>query len=133
MLSYSLEIVGVYIGLNLLINLILAYRVSAARMRSNVMTGTGEDTGLYNANRAHVTNAEYTPIVLIGLVGLHLLSGSIYVIHAAGLFLTVGRVLHAFGLTTAASQSTPPRLVGTLLTWFAQLIAGLGCLYYALI
>lgn len=133
MLSYSLEIIGVYIGINLLINLFLAYRVSANRVRSNVMTGTGEDSALYNANRAHITNVEYTPIILIGLVALHLLSGSIYVIHAVGLLLTVGRILHAIGLTTAAGKSTPPRLIGTVLTWLAQLIAGIACLYYALL
>lgn len=133
MLSYSLEIIGVYIGINLLINLFLAYRVSANRVRSNVMTGTGDDTGLYNANRAHVTNVEYTPIILIGLVALHLLSGSIYVIHAVGLLLTVGRILHAIGLTTAAANSTPPRLIGTVMTWLAQIIAGVACLYYALL
>ena len=46
MLSYSLEIIGVYIGLNLLINFFLAYRVSSNRVRANVMTGTGEDGGL---------------------------------------------------------------------------------------
>lgn len=133
MLSYSLEIIGVYIGLNLLINLFLAYRVSANRVRSNVMTGTGEDSGLYNANRAHVTNVEYTPLILIGLIGLHLLSGSIYVIHAVGLLLTVGRILHAMGLSAAATKSTPPRLIGTVMTWAAQLIAAVGCLYYALL
>ncbi len=133
MLSYSLEIIGVYIGLNLLINLFLAYRVSANRVRSNVMTGTGDDDGLYNANRAHVTNVEYTPIILIGLVGLHLLSGSIYVIHFVGICLTVGRILHAIGLTQSAKTSTTPRLVGTVLTWLAQLVAGIACLYYALL
>ncbi len=133
MLSYSAEIVGVYIGINLLINLFLAYRVSANRVRTNVMTGTGDDTALYNANRAHVTNVEYTPIVLIGLVALHLLPGSVYVIHAVGLLLTIGRILHAIGLTTAAGKSTPPRLIGTVMTWLAQLIAGIACLYYALL
>lgn len=133
MLSYSAEIVGVYIGINLLINLFLAYRVSANRVRANVMTGTGDDTGLYNANRAHITNVEYTPIILIGLVALHLLPGSVYVIHAVGLLLTIGRILHAIGLTTAAGKSTPPRLIGTVMTWLAQLIAGIACLYYALL
>jgi len=133
MLNYSLEIIGVYIGLNLFINLFLAYRVSANRQRSNVLTGTGDDSGLYNANRAHVTNVEYTPIILIGLIGLHLLSGSIYVIHAVGLLLTVGRILHAMGLSSAATQSTPPRLIGTVMTWAAQLVAAVGCLYYALL
>ena len=132
MLSYSLEIIGVYIGLNLLINFFLAYRVSSNRVRANVMTGTGEDGGLYNANRAHITNVEYVPIVLIGLIGLHLLSGSIYVIHAVSLLLTVGRILYAMGLSTAAEKSTPPRLIGTLMTWLAQIIAAIGCLYYAL-
>ncbi len=132
MLNYSLEIVGVYVGLNLLINLFLAYRVSANRVRSDVMTGTGEDEKLYNANRAHVVNVEYTPIALIGLVTLHLLSASIYVIHLAGICLTVGRLLHAIGLTSAARKSTPPRLVGTVLTWAGQLISGAACIYYAL-
>ena len=125
MLSYSLEIIGVYIGLNLLINLFLAYRVSANRVRANVLTGTGDDSGLYNANRAHVTNVEYTP--------MHLLSGSIYVIHAVGLLLTVGRILHAMGLSSAATKSTPPRLIGTVMTWAAQLVAAVACLYYALL
>jgi uncharacterized membrane protein YecN with MAPEG domain len=132
MLEYSAEIVGVYVGLNLLINLFLAYRVSANRVRSNVMTGTGDDEKLYNASRAHTVNVEYTPIALIGLVMLHLLSASIYVIHLAGICLTVGRILHAIGLTRAASTSTPPRLIGTVFTWAAQLIAGIACLYYAL-
>ena len=85
-----------------------------------------------NANRAHITNVEYVPIVLIGLIGLHLLSGSIYVIHAVSLLLTVGRILYAMGLSTAAEKSTPPRLIGTLMTWLAQIIAAIGCLYYAL-
>jgi uncharacterized membrane protein YecN with MAPEG domain len=133
MLSYSLEIVGVYVGLNLLINLFLAYRVSANRVRTNVMSGTGDDDGLYNANRAHITNVEYTPIILIGLVALHLLSGSIYVIHFVGICLTVGRILHAVGLNQSAKTSTPPRLVGTVLTWVGQLVAGIACLYYALL
>ena len=47
--------------------------------------------------------------------------------------LTIGRILHAIGLSTAARKSTPPRLVGTLLTWIGQLVAGLACLYYALV
>ncbi|MBX3495373.1 MAG: MAPEG family protein [Parvibaculum sp.] len=130
--SISLAIVGVYAGLNILINLFLAYQVSANRVRTNVMSGTGDDEKLYNANRAHITNVEYTPIGLIGLVVLHMLSASIYVLHIVGLALTIGRVLHAIGLSRS-STSTPPRLIGTLLTWIGQLVAGGACLFYALI
>jgi len=130
--SASLPIIGVYAGLNILINLFLAYRVSANRVRSKVMTGTGSDETLYNASRAHIVNAEYTPIALIGLLSLHLLGASIYVLHIVGLALTIGRVLHAIGVSRTG-ESTPPRLVGTLLTWIALLVAGIGCLWYALV
>jgi hypothetical protein len=46
--------------------------------------------------------------------------------------LTLGRLLHAIGVSRT-SESSPPRLVGTLLTWVALLVAGLACLYYAFI
>lgn len=130
--SASLPILGVYAGLNILINLFLAYRVSANRVRSKVMTGTGSDEALYNASRAHIVNAEYTPIALIGLVVLNVLGASIYVMHIVGLTLTIGRILHAIGVSRTG-ESTPPRLVGTVLTWIALLVAGIGCLWYALV
>lgn len=132
MIDNPLQIIGLYIAINLLLNLVLAYRVSAGRVRTSLMTGTGDDVDpLYKASRAHVVNAEYTPIGLIGLIGLFILSASVWVIHAVGIALTLGRVLHAIGLSRSA-DSTPPRMWGTLLTWFGQLIAGLGCFYYAL-
>lgn len=130
--SASLPILGVYAGINILINLFLAYRVSANRVRSNVMTGTGSDEKLYNASRAHVTNVEYTPIALIGLIVLNVLGASIYVMHLVGLTLTIGRILHAIGVSRTG-ESTPPRLIGTLLTWTSLLVAGIACLWYALV
>lgn len=129
MIDNSQHMIGLYIAINLLLNLVLAYRVSAVRQKINVMTGTGDHDPLYKSSRAHTVNAEYTPIGLIGLLGLFILAASVWVIHAAGIALTLGRLLHAFGLLRS-SESTPPRLWGTLLTWIGQLIAALGCLYY---
>lgn len=131
MIDNSQHMIGLYIAVNLLLNLLLAYRVSAVRLKINVMTGTGDDDPLYKSSRAHIVNAEYTPIGLIGLLGLFILTASVWVIHAAGIALTLGRLLHAVGLLRSA-ESTPPRLWGTLLTWIGQLIAALGCFYYAL-
>jgi len=132
MIENPLQMIGLYIAVNLLLNLVLAYRVSAGRVRTSLMTGTGDDTDpLYKASRAHIVNAEYTPIGLIGLIGLFILSASVWVIHAVGIALTLGRLLHAIGLSRS-TDTTPARLWGTLLTWLGQLIAGLGCLYYAL-
>ena len=70
MLTTSVQILALYAGLNILLNLVLAYRVSGNRVRAKVMTGTGDDTKLYNASRAHITNVEYAPIGLIGLAVL---------------------------------------------------------------
>ena len=58
--------------------------------------------------------------------------GEYFRIWIVSLLLTVGRILYAMGLSTAAEKSTPPRLIGTLMTWLAQIIAAIGCLYYAL-
>lgn len=132
MLTTSVQILALYAGLNILLNLILTYRVSGNRVRAKVMTGTGDDTKLYNASRAHITNVEYTPIGLIGLAVLTMLASSLWLLHAVGILLTLGRLLHAIGVSRT-SDSSPPRLLGTLLTWVALLIAGLACLYYAFI
>lgn len=129
MIDNAQHMVGLYISLNLILNLLLAYRVSAVRQKLNIMTGTGDQDPLYKSSRAHTVNAEYTPIGLIGLLGLFILTASVWVIHAAGIALTLGRLLHALGLLRS-SEATAPRLWGTLLTWIGQLIAALGCLYY---
>jgi len=132
-MPFSIQIVGVYVGINLLINLYLAFRVSTARVKNNVLSGTDGCDPLYNASRAHVLNVEYTPIGLIGIVVLHLLSSSIYIIHLVGLALTLGRVLHAIGLSSNAKAVSKPRMIGTMLTWLSQLVAGIACLYYAFV
>ena len=131
-MQHALQWVGIYVGLNLLLNLFLAVRVSSARVRSEIMTGEGEEgSPLYKASRAHILNVEYTPIGLAGLITLYILSASIFVLHAVGILLTLGRLLHALGLMQTANTS-PMRMVGTLATWAALLIAALGCLAYGL-
>ena len=52
--------------------------------------------------------------------------------HVVGLALTIGRILHAIGVSRTG-ESSPPRLVGTLLTWISQLVAGIACLWYVLL
>jgi len=130
-MPFSIQIVGVYVGINLLINLYLAIRVSTARIKNNKLSGTDGCDPVFNASRAHVLNVEYTPLGLIGIVVLHLLSSSIYIIHLVGIALTLGRVLHAIGLSMNAKASTKPRQIGTVLTWISQLVAAIACLYYA--
>jgi len=132
-MAQSLSALGIYVGLALLIHLFLSIRVSMQRQSAGVSTGTtGEDSPLYRAQRAHALNTEYAPIALIGLVGIYLLSGSIYVLHVVGILLIVGRIAHSYGLSVSSGTSAG-RAVGTLLTWLSILVSGLACLYYAFV
>lgn len=129
MLQTQLEVVALYVGLNLVITLVLAILVVRQRAKAGVSLGSGGDAALEKAIRAHGNTVEYLAIALPGLIVLGLLGVSTLVLHVVGLLLTAGRVLHAIGIT---NDVTPARQFGTLATWFAVLGAGIGCLWIAL-
>jgi hypothetical protein len=56
------------------------------------------------------------------------LRASAVVIHAVGATLTIGRILHAVGLSRSVGTSLP-RLLGMILTWLAYLIAIVAILW----
>jgi len=54
--------------------------------------------------------------------------GSIWLIHAVGLPLTLGRILHGIGLSRSTG-TTPFRFLGILLTWIAFIIGIVAVLW----
>lgn len=126
------RVTALYAGLNALILLVLAIRVSRQRGISKVGIGTGGDAPMERAMRIHANAAENIPIVLI-LLGLAEACGSgVVFLHGIGISLTVGRLLHAWGLTRSPNESFG-RAAGIILTWFAlaagairALLSGLG-------
>lgn len=129
MTGTQMEAVALYVGLNILITLVLAMLVVRQRAKSGVGLGSGGNADLEKAIRAHGNNVEYVAIILPGLIVLGLIGAAGWLIHATGLLLTAGRVLHGIGLTR---DVTPFRQIGTLATWFAALAAGLGAILLAL-
>lgn len=113
-------IVALYAGLNGLIALVLALLVVRQRHRSKVNLGTGGDPALERATRAHANFAEYVPLILLLLLILEIDRTKPWVLHVLGIALTVGRVLHGWGLSTGASGA---RSGGIALTWLALLVA----------
>jgi len=111
-----------YAGLNGLLVLLLAAGVMRQRMRARVQLGSGGDEGLERAQRALANWAEYVPLVLILMGLLEAQRTSFYLLHALGIALTVGRVLHAWGLSRHSGRSFG-RSAGTALTWIALLVA----------
>ena len=127
-----LKMTALYIVLNAAIMVALAANVIRMRYRTRTRFGDSGNPEMMRAIRAHGNNTEYVPIALILLVLAHTLGGGLPLIHAIGLPLTVGRVLHAAGFIMPG-RVTPTghsylRTVGMCLTFFAILVGIVGCL-----
>lgn len=127
-----LETAALYAGVNILILLVLAVLVIVGRQRHKIVLGDGGNAEFNRAVRAHANAAEYTPAALVGLVTLALFDPAtpVWLIHTAGLSLTVGRLAHAVGLHMGALNLG--RVVGVSLTLLSYLLIGIGLLYAAL-
>ena len=128
-----LKMTALYIILNAAIMVALAANVIRMRYRTRTRFGGTGNAEMMRAIRAHGNNTEYVPIALILMLLMHSLGGGLPLIHAIGLPLTLGRVLHAIGfLTRALDTSTGHsylRMAGMILTFFAILAGILGCLW----
>lgn len=126
----KLEWVAIFAGINVLLLVVLAFRVVGARQRHKVSLGDGGNPAVLQAIRAHGNASEYIPA---GLVTLFLMAAlepvSLLMIQVLGGAFTVGRLLHAIGLS-ASSGPSPARVIGVLATWLALLGMG-GLLIWA--
>lgn len=125
------KITAIYAGINGLILLMLAIRVARQRGISKVGLGTGGDTTLERRVRIHGNAAESIPIILI-LLGLAEACGSQpWLLHGIGIALTLGRLLHIWGITQSSGVS-PGRVSGMILTWLALGVGAIRALTYGL-
>lgn len=126
----SMQAAVLYVGLNGLITLALALHVSRCRLKSKVDLGDGGDLALQRAIRAHGNNVEYVPITLLIILGVAMLSASTLLVHALGVALTLGRLLHGIGLNLSGGASFG-RGAGILLTWLTLLAGAVAAILYA--
>ena len=128
-----LEIAALYAGLNILILLVLSVLVVMGRRRHKIQLGDAGNQEFSRSQRAHGNAAEYIPAGIAGLLFLALMDETVlptWMLHAAGLSLTAGRILHAWGLHTGVLNAG--RVVGVSLTWLAYLLIGGGLVYAGL-
>lgn len=121
-----LEIAALYAGVNILILLVLAVLVVAGRRKHKITLGDGGNSDFNRAVRAHANAAEYIPAGLVGIVVLALMepASPLWLLHAAGISLTLGRILHGIGLH--AGTLNFGRMFGMILTWVSYLLIGGG-------
>ena len=119
---------GLYAGLCGLLFIWLSWKVIVERQRTKVGLGDGGDPDLQRAIRVHANFIEYTPLALVLLALVDVMSAHDWLVHAFGIALVLSRVLHAQGLGSTAGYSRG-RYFGTLGTWLV--IVGLSLLLVA--
>jgi uncharacterized membrane protein YecN with MAPEG domain len=127
-----LEIAALYAGVNILILLVLAVLVMLGRRKHKIVLGDAGNEGFTRAVRAHANAAEYIPAALVGIVLLALFDPAtpIWLLHAAGISLTLGRLLHGYGLHTGTLNFG--RMMGMVLTWSSYALIGGGLIWAGL-
>lgn len=127
-----LEIAALYAGVNILILLVLAVLVMMGRRKHKIVLGDAGNLDFGRAVRAHANAAEYIPAALVGLALLALFDPATptWLLHAAGISLTLGRILHGFGLHAGALNSG--RVIGMTLTLISYLLIGGGLIWAGL-
>ena len=121
-----LELAAIYAGVNILLLLVLAVLVVAGRRKHKIRLGDAGNQDFLRAVRAHANAAEYIPAGLVGLLFVALMEPAtpLWLLHAAGISLTVGRIFHAIGLHTGVLNAG--RMLGMVLTWASYLLLGGG-------
>lgn len=124
-----MHIVTLYASLLALLYLALTFRTIALRARLRVTLGDGGDKALERAIRAHANFAEYVPIGLVLLILVEGIGTRPMMVHALGIALLSGRLLHALGVSRLR-EPLPLRMAGMVLTT-GQLAVCSGCLLIA--
>jgi uncharacterized membrane protein YecN with MAPEG domain len=127
-----LEVAALYAGVNILILLVLAVLVMLGRRRHKIVLGEGGNDAFRRVVRAHANAAEYIPAALVGIALLALFDPAtpVWLLHAAGISLTTGRIFHAAGLHAGALNIG--RVLGMTLTLVCYLLVAGGLIWAGL-
>jgi uncharacterized protein len=121
-----------YTGVLILFAVLLQARVIRIRRTKLIGVGHGNDRELEKAVRVHGNFVENSGFGIAALILLAATAASIYIIHAVGFLLLIGRVAHAIGLTGSAGTSTG-RVGGMVLTFTALVLAAVTLIVRAVV
>jgi uncharacterized protein len=117
-------VVPAYAGILALIYVFLAIRVVRLRGQVRVGIGSGGNSTLERAIRAHANCAEYVPLALILLGFMEMQRNSSYLLHILCLVLIAGRLIHAVNISRE-QESGGIRVVAMTLTFAVLTIAAI--------
>jgi uncharacterized membrane protein YecN with MAPEG domain len=115
-------ITALYAGLLAPLLVVLAFRVIEVRREARIAVGDGGHPLLQRRVRVHANFAEYVPLALVLLALAESLGTWPWLLHAMGVSLLCGRIVHAVGMSRQ-EEFLPLRATGMVMT-FAVLITG---------
>ncbi len=127
----TLAITPIYAALCALVFLSLSWHVIAYRRANRISLGDTGDKALLKRMRAQANAAEYMPIALILLALTEANGAPTLAVHALGLALLAGRILHPLGFA-ATPQKFILRQFGMILTLAMIALSALGLLAHSL-
>lgn len=127
-----LDATSLYAGLLTLIFLALTFRIISFRRVNKVSLGDGDSKDLRQRTRAHGNFIEHTPLGLILLACVELQGAAGFVVHALGLMLFGGRLLHAMAFWVHPMNFTY-RTAGMLLTTAMQGFCAVGLIAHVIL
>ena len=95
----NLYVTPIYAALLALLFVFLSLRTIRLRRRHRVALGDGDNPELRRAMRAHANFAEYVPFALLLVYFVERDGAHLALVHALGLALLAGRLLHAWGVS----------------------------------
>ena len=117
-----------YAGLLVLLFILLSLRVIHSRRGREIYLGDGGNPAMLRVIRGHANFVEYVPLALLLMAILEISRFSIYALHALGILLVLGRLLHAYALSFTEHFKCG-RTVGAALTIIVLLVEAAMCLY----
>ena len=111
----TLAITPIYAGLLAPLMIGLTARVIMRRREAKVSVGDGGDKDLIKRMRVQANCAENVPLGLVLLLVVELAGAAPVMVHALGLMLVAGRIMHAVGMGSTP-QIVILRIIGMFLT-----------------
>ena len=122
-----MPIVFLYAGLLALVFAALSLRALALRRRLRIPIGDASNPVMLRAMRVHANFAEYAPFSLFLLFLVERSGASAALVHALGIAMLAGRVLHAIGVSRV-DERYGFRVAGMALTLAPLIVAALRLL-----
>ena len=92
-------ITPIYTAILALLFVFLSIRVIRLRRKQQISIGLNDDLTLTRAIRVHANFSEYVPLCLLSIYMLESMQVNNWLIHALGIMLITGRLLHAHGVS----------------------------------